>query len=249
MTNVVIIDDEPDGRNALRIAIEKYFPDLSILGIFETPHAGIDGISKLDPDLVFMDIQMPGMSGFDVLKHIFPFQFEVIFVTAFDQYAIKAIRFGALDYLLKPVDIDDLREAIERAKERILQKGSTFNYQSVLHNVSHRNGKTERIAVPTADGIEFFQIDDIIYCKADGSYTSIVLKGKISKIVSRNLKDFEIFFIDEGFCRVHHSFLINIKHVKKYVKGEGGYVVMTDDHHVDISRRKKEEFMSLLNKL
>lgn len=249
MINAIIIDDEADGRNALRIAIEKYFKDIHILGIYETPQEGIEGINKHEPDLVFLDIQMPQMSGFDVLKTISSFNFEVIFVTAFDQYAIKAIRFSALDYLLKPVDIDDLREAIERVKERLQKRNSTSYYQSVLHNVRHKNGNEDRIAVPTTDGIEFFQIDEIIYCKADGSYTTLILKDKISKIVSRNLKDFETFLIDTGFCRVHHSYLINISHVKKYIKGEGGYVIMTDDHHVDISRRKKEEFMNLLNKL
>ena len=249
MINAIIIDDEADGRDALRIALEKYFKDVHILGIYETPQEGIEGISKYDPDLVFLDIQMPQMSGFDVLKAIPSFHFEVIFVTAFDQYAIKAIRFSALDYLLKPVDIDDLREAIDRVKERLEKRSSTMYYQSVLHNVSNKDGKVERIAVPTSDGIEFFQINDIIYCKADGSYTTLILKGNVSKIVSRNLKDFETYLADAGFCRVHHSFLINLDHVKKYIKGEGGYVIMTDDHHVDISRRKKEEFMNLLNKL
>lgn len=206
-------------------------------------------ISKFDPDLVFLDIQMPQMSGFDVLKTISSFSFEVIFVTAFDQYAIKAIRFSALDYLLKPVGIDDLREAIDRVKERLEKRSSSMYYQSVLHNVSNKDGKMDRIAVPTSDGIEFFRINHIIYCKADGSYITLILKGNVSKIVSRNLKDFETYLSDAGFCRVHHSFLINLDHVKKYIKGEGGYVILTDDHHVDISRRKKEEFMNLLNKL
>jgi len=250
MINAIIIDDESDGRNALRIALEKFFPEVAIKGIFETPEKGIEGITQLKPNLVFLDIQMPQMSGFDLLKQLSPLNFEVIFVTAFDQYAIKAIRFGALDYLLKPIDIDDLRVALEHARERIEKENTTpFQYQAIISNSRHANGKLERVAVPTLEGIEFFNTDDIIYCEADGSYTNLLLKGNHRKLVSRNLKDFENLLEDSGFCRVHHSFLINMSHVQKYVKGDGGYVTMTDNHHVDISRRKKEEFLNLLDRL
>lgn len=250
MINTVIIDDEPDGRNALRLALEKFFPDISIKGIFEAPEDGLAGIAQLKPDLVFLDIQMPQMSGFDLLKQLTPINFEVIFVTAFDQYAIKAIRFGALDYLLKPIDIDDLRLALEHAKDRIeKQYTSSFHYQSVISNSHRTHGKLERIAVPTLEGIEFFNTDDIIFCEADGSYTNLQLKNNHRKLVSRNLKDFENLLEDSDFCRVHHSFLINMRHVQKYIKGDGGYVMMTDNHHVDISRRKKEEFLGLLDRL
>jgi two-component system LytT family response regulator len=250
MINAVIIDDEPDGRNALRLALGKFFPHVSIKGIFETPEDGLEGILQLKPNLVFLDIQMPRISGFDLLKQLGNINFEIIFVTAFDQYAIKAIRFGALDYILKPIDIDDLRAALDHANERIEKRHpSTFQYQSVLHNGRQRNGKLERIAVPTLEGIEFFNTDDIVFCEADGSYTNLQLKGNQRKLVSRNLKDFENLLEDSGFCRVHHSFLINLHHVQKYVKGDGGYVSMTDNHHVDISRRKKEEFLNLLDRL
>lgn len=249
MINTLIIDDESDGRNALRLALDKYFPEVTIKGIFETPEKGLLGIESLNPDLVFLDIQMPQMSGFDLLKKISSIHFEVIFVTAYDQYAIKAIQFSALDYLLKPVDIDDLRGAMERVKERLKHKNNASYYQSLLNNVQLKNGKIERIAVPTMEAIEFFNTDDIIYCKAEGSYTTLLIRGNQNILVSRNLKDFESLLVDSGFCRVHHSFLINLKHIRKYVTGEGGYVIMTDNHHVDISRRKKVEFMNLLNKL
>jgi two-component system LytT family response regulator len=128
MINAIIIDDESDGRNALRIALEKFFPEVAIKGIFETPEKGIEGITQLKPNLVFLDIQMPQMSGFDLLKQLSPLNFEVIFVTAFDQYAIKAIRFGALDYLLKPIDIDDLRVALDHARDRIEKETPMVNW-------------------------------------------------------------------------------------------------------------------------
>lgn len=245
----IIIDDEADGREALRIALERYFPEINIKRICESPEQGIEAIKSVKPDLVFLDVQMPHLSGFDLLRKVSPFDFEVIFVTAHDQYAIKAIRFSALDYLLKPVDVDDLRTAVQKVKERLEQKNTSQQYQSVLHNALQNGSKIDRLAVPTQDGIEFFHTADIIYCEAQGSYTNILLKGKSKALVSRNLKDFENLLADSGFCRVHHSFLINMSHVRKYVKGEGGYVIMTDDHHVDVSRRKKDEFLKLLVKV
>jgi two-component system LytT family response regulator len=189
------------------------------------------------------------MSGFDLLQQLSPLTFEVIFVTAHDQYAIKAIRFSALDYLLKPVDVDDLMHAVKKVQERLQHKNSAFQYQSVLNNIQFRSGKIEKLAVPSFEGIDFFNTDDIIYCQADGNYTTLFLKNKQSKLISRNLKDFESLLVESGFCRVHHSSLINMKHIQKYVKGEGGYVILTDNHHVDISRRKKEEFLNMLDKL
>lgn len=251
MTSIrsIIIDDEADGRDALRIALEKYFPELRIEGSYASPEEALTAIREQNPDLVFLDIQMPQMSGFDLLRKIDPLTFEVIFVTAYDQYAIKAIRFSALDYLLKPVDLDDLRSAIEKAKARIQSKNSSHKYLEVLHNAQHKAGKVERVAVHTLDGIDFFNTDDIIYCKAEGSYTALCMRGKQSHLVSRNLKEFEDLLQHSGFCRVHHSYLVNLQHVHRYVKGEGGYVILTDSHHVDVSRRKKEEFVKLLERI
>lgn len=249
MIQALIIDDEADGRDTLKMAIEKYCPEVSILGIYENPGKGLEAIRNLKPDLVFLDVQMPHMSGFDLLQQLLPLTFEVVFVTAHDKYAIKAIRFSALDYLLKPVDIDDLMHAVKKVQERLQLKNSTFQYQSMLNNIQYRSGKIEKLAVPSLEGIDFFNTDDIIYCQAEGNYTTLHLKNKQNKLISRNLKDFESLLADSGFCRVHHSSLINMKHIQKYVKGEGGYAILTDNYHVDISRRKKEEFLSMLDKL
>jgi two-component system, LytTR family, response regulator len=245
----IIIDDELDGREALKIAIEKYCPDISIMAIFDSPDSGLKASKAVQPDLVFLDVQMPHMSGFDLLQQAAPINFEVIFVTAHDQYAIKAIRFSALDYLLKPVDVEDLIHAVQKAQERLLQHNSVHKYQSVLNNIQYNTKRIERLAVPTFEGIEFFNTDDIIFCQADGNYSLLYLIDKQKKLISKNLKDFESLLISSGFCRVHHSFLINIKHVQKYIKGDGGYVVLTDNFHVDISRRKKEEFLGMLDKI
>lgn len=249
MIRTIIIDDEHYGRQSLQQALVQYCPEVEILISCESPEAGIAAIKALKPNLVFLDVQMPNMSGFDVLQQLSPIDFEVIFVTSYDQYAIKAIKFSAIDYLLKPLDVDDLIHAVQRVEENLQKNGKTQRYQSVLHNINYTSGKIEKLAVPTLDGIDFFRTDDIIYCEADGSYTTLYLSGKQKQVISKNLKDFENLLSGSGFCRVHNSHLINLGHVKKYIKGDGGYVILTDDHHVDISRRRKDAFLNGLNKI
>lgn len=249
MIRTIIIDDEHHGRQSLQQTVEQYCPEVAILQICESPEAGIAAINALKPDLVFLDVQMPNMSGFDVLQKLSPIDFEVIFVTSYDQYAIKAIKFSAIDYLLKPVDVDDLIHAVQKAKENLQKNGKRQRYQSVLHNLNYTSGKIEKLAVPTLEGIDFFRTDDIIYCEADGSYTTLYLAGHQKQVISKNLKDFENLLSGSGFCRVHNSHLINLSHVKKYIKGDGGYVILTDDHHVDISRRRKDVFLGMLDKV
>lgn len=249
MIKTIIIDDEHYGRQSLQQAAEQYCPEVAILQICESPEAGIAAINALKPDLVFLDVQMPNMSGFDVLQKLSPIDFEVIFVTFYDQYAIKAIKFSAIDYLLKPVDVDDLIHAVQRAKENLQKNGKRQRYQSVLHNLNYTSGKIEKLAVPTLEGIDFFRTENIIYCEADGSYTTLYLSGHEKQVISKNLKDFENLLSGSGFCRVHNSHLINLSHVKKYIKGDGGYVILTDDHHVDISRRRKDAFLKGLDKI
>ena len=249
MIRALIIDDEEDAREGLRLSVEQYCPKVQLLAVCASPEEGLQAIQTHTPDLVFLDIQMPRMSGFDLLQQLPSVPFEVVFATAHDQYAIKAIRFSALDYLLKPVDIDDLMQAVRKVQQRLEQKDSAYQYQSVLHNVQFRSEKIERLAVPSLEGIDFFALDDIVYCQADGNYTTLHLVGEERKLISKNLKDFEGLLATSGFCRVHHSSLINMQHVQKYVKGEGGYVILTDGHSVDISRRKKEVFLGMLDKL
>ena len=249
MIRAVLIDDEEDAREALRLSIQQYCPEVALVAVCSSPEEGLQRLRDQRPDLLFLDIQMPRLSGFDLLQQLTPVPFEVVFVTAHDQYAIKAIRFSALDYLLKPVDVDDLVQAVRKVQQRLQQKNSAYQYQSVLHNMRFRPGKIDRLAVPSFEGIDFFNLEDIIYCQADGNYTTLHLTHQQSQLISKNLKDFESLLTESGFCRVHHSSLINIKHIQKYVRGEGGYVILTDGHHVDISRRKKEAFLSMLDKL
>ena len=245
MIQSIIIDDETDAREALRLALDKYCPEVEVLAACETPENGIEAIANMQPDLVFLDVQMPHMSGFDLLEEIGEINFAVIFVTAYDRYAIKAIKFSALDYLLKPVDPDDLVSAIRKAENR---QHRSYQYQSVLNNIKQQKN-IDKLAIPDAQGIMFVDTSNIICCQADGNYTMLYLAGGKTTLVSKPLKDFEAMLSESGFIRVHHAALINIKHIQKYMKGDGGYVIMTEDLHVDISRRKKEAFLQQLHKL
>ncbi len=249
MIRALLIDDEEDAREALRLSIGQYCPEVQLMAICASPEEGLRAIQAHTPDLVFLDIQMPRMSGFELLQQLAPVSFEVVFVTAHDQYAIKAIRFSALDYLLKPVDVDDLIQAVRKVQQRLEQKNSAYQYQSVLHNIRFNPGKIDRLAVPSFEGIDFFRAGRYYLLPSRWQLHHPAPGGKEHKLISKNLKDFESLLAESGFCRVHHSSLINLKHVQKYVKGEGGYVILTDDYPVDISRRKKEVFLSMLDKL
>lgn len=246
MIRAIIIDDEADGRQALKLVLEKYCPEVQVLASCVSAKEGLEHIEKFRPDLVFLDVQMPELSGFDLLERVPKIDFAVIFVTAFDRYAIKAIRFSALDYLLKPIDVDELLQALRRYKQH---KQYEFQFQSVIRNIKNPTGKMEKLAIPSLEEIIFLETSDIIYCQADGNYTSIHLISKRKIFVSKKLKDFEQILTDSGFCRVHHSSLINMQHIQKYVKGDGGYVLLSEGHQVTISRRKKEEFLSLFAQL
>src|SRR5687768_10066697 len=183
MITAILIDDEVTALASLKLAIEKYCPEVEIVGVYNSPKKGLEGIKEINPDLVFLDVQMPQMSGFDVLQQASPVTFEVIFVSAHNQYAIKAIKFSALDYLLKPVDVDELIHAVKKVNERLNKKNNFYQYQSVLNNIQLKSGKIEKLAVPSLEGIDFFNTEDIIFCKADGSYTAIILKNNQHALV------------------------------------------------------------------
>ncbi len=246
MIRSLIIDDEANAREGLKLALERFCPEVEILTLCPSPDDGLKAIRNLQPDLVFLDVQMPHMSGFNLLETLEEINFEVIFVTAYDRYAIKAIRFSALDYLLKPVDVDELQKAIAKAAARISEKSSTHNYASLLKNMRYASRQIEKMAIPTLEGLLMEPVEEIVYCEADRNYTSLVMLDGRKIVVSRNLKDFEQMLADSGFFRIHHAYLVNLKHIKKYVKGDGGYVILNGNHHLTVSKRKKEAFLQLL---
>lgn len=249
----VIVDDEVGARESLYNIISRYFPEIEVLAKADSAKSGIEAILANSPELVFLDIEMPGGNAFDMLsspKFGGKVRFEVIFVTAFDHYAVQAIRFSALDYLLKPIDMDDLREAVARFLKK--KKGNhSFNEKLDVLLDNLKAGKTDgnrKIAIPDMEGLSFILMDDIIHLESDGNYTVIHTMGGKKLVSSRSLTEYDEILSDEHFFRIHRSHLINLVHIKKYYRGEGGYVVMSNDSQIEVSRRKKNEFLEKVGK-
>jgi two-component system LytT family response regulator len=244
MIRALIIDDEAKARQGLRLELERYCPEVEVLALCESPEVGLEKINELHPDLIFLDVQMPKMTGFDLLEKLPEIHFEVIFVTAYDRYAIKAIKFSALDYLLKPIDVDELVTSVEKISKK--QRNKSVQYQSLLNNVKSGSEKLKRLAIPSDNEIILQKIKDIVYCEADSSYTTLHLADNKKITVAKTLKEFENILPETDFCRIHHSTLVNMAHVVKYIKGEGGYIIISNDKHLNVSRRKKDSFLQRL---
>jgi two-component system LytT family response regulator len=246
MIKAIIVDDEEKSRITLNNLITKHCPSLVISDLCDSVASAVKSIAQETPDLVFLDIEMPFENGFKLLEKIKNPSFGVIFTTAYDQYAIKAIKYSALDYLLKPVDVGDLKNAIGKCIERKKKNvNRSDDYEMLLSALKLKN-KSAKIAVPTFDGLQMIGADEIVKCIADESYTHITLTNGSKLVVSRILKEFEDLLSDFNFFRVHNSSLINLTHVKKYFKGDGGYVLMSDGETVEVSRRKKNELLQRL---
>jgi len=241
---VIIIDDEESGRSALRNFIAEICRDVTVVAEADGVASGIGQIILQKPDLVFLDVRMQDGTGFDLLEKIPERDFQVVFVTSFDHYAVQAFRFSAVDYLLKPVDPDLLSDAIEKA--RIAQNRSDIS--SKLDVLVSNIGKLEKLAIPSVEGIRFVRIDEIVRCESDDNYTTVFMRNGEKIVVSKTLKDYERLLSDMHFCRVHKQHLINLKYVEKYVPGDGGYLILEDGSHVDVSRRKKDQLLDLLMK-
>ena len=246
MIKAIIIDDEKKAREILVGLVQRANADVEIVDQADSAEAAEAAIKKHKPNLIFLDIEMPFGNGFDLLEKIKPVDFEVIFTTAYDHYAIKAIRFSALDYLLKPIDLDELKGAIERVKEKIKTNSSLESRIENLISGIKNNNKPKRIAIPSLEGLSLLNVDEIIRCEADANYTRIFTTGGDTILVSKTLKEYDDMLSDHNFVRVHHHNLINMSHVQKYIKGEGGYVIMSDGASVEVSRRKKNEFLERL---
>jgi two-component system LytT family response regulator len=201
-------------------------------------------IRKMKPDLVFLDVEMPFGNGFDLLEKFEKINFSVIFSTAYDHYAVKAIKINALDYLLKPVDINDLKIAVGKVEGKLKESNSdtTWQLEALLNNIKEK-GLVKKIAVPSLNGLTFINIEEIVRCESDVNYTNIFLTDRKKITVSKPLKEYEELLSEYNFFRIHNSALINMIHVKQYIKGEGGYLVMSDGVSVEVSRRKKAEFL------
>ncbi|MBS1747364.1 MAG: response regulator transcription factor [Bacteroidetes bacterium] len=243
MIRAIIVDDELKGRNLLNELIANRFPDIAIVALAKNADEGIQSIEKFNPDLVFLDINMPGKSGFDMLAAIQNINFEIIFITAYDKYAIRAFRYHAFDYLLKPLDVEELSDCIARLKEKKLHSDLGKRLGSLITQIQQPQLLPDRITINSLDGITFILINEIIYLEAAGTYTLFYLKNKDKIVSSLNLKEYEELLTDYHFFRVHNSFLINLAEVKKIIKTEGGSVMMSNETQVPVSKRRRDEFL------
>jgi two-component system LytT family response regulator len=245
MITATIVDDEPYCCEALATLLERYCPDVKILDICYSAAAALQSIHDHKPQILFLDIEMPHMNGFELLQKIPEINFELIFTTSYDQYAIKAIRFSALDYLLKPVDREELQKAVQKVVQRTLHPHHE-QIEILLQKLSHPTIPINKIAIPTMEGLQMLFVENIISCSSDSNYTVLHLRNKQKIIASRTLKEIEEMLEDYSFARVHHSYLVNLNEVEKYIKGEGGYLIMSDGSSVDVSRSRKEMLLKKL---
>ena len=248
MIRCVIVDDENNCIEMLEWLLKTYCPQVTIDAMCSSAEQGLAAINKHKPDVVFLDIEMPRMNGFDMLEQFDKLSFDVVFTTAYDKFAIKAFRYSAVNYLLKPIDPDDLKETIRRLEDK-KSVPTREQIELLLQHVKDVNKTTvPRIALTTNDGMIFVSTQDIVYCEAESNYTNIVLAAGKKIMVSKVLKDIDEALAGPDFFRVHNSFLINLNHIKKFVRGEGGYVVMDDNATISISRSRRQEFMELFSK-
>jgi two-component system, LytTR family, response regulator len=250
MIRTILIDDEVNALDVLEMQLNSYCKGISIVEKCDGGEKGIAAIIKHQPDLVFLDIEMPRKNGFDVLSETRGLHYDVVFTTAYDQFAVKAFKYAALDYLLKPVDILELQAAVEKAGLK-KDKAGIENKIKVLFEQFSQSQKPspQRIALPVGDAMQLFAPDDIIRCESDSNYTYIWLTGGKKLLLAKTLKEIEETLKGLSFFRVHQSHLVNMNHISKVIKGEGSYLTMTDGAGIPVSRNKKEAFMEMLRRV
>lgn len=249
MIRALLIDDEQECLNALAFDLRNYCPEIEIVDICQGGKMGIKSIHQHKPDMIFLDIDMPIISGFDLLEMIGDIYFSVVFTTAYDKYALKAFKISATDYLLKPIDKDELKAAIKKVEAKQSIKTPQDQVTFLLDQLKALDDdNVKKIALPTFEGIEFINLKDIIYCEADGAYTHVHSVGGGKLYISKTLRHLEEALCDYHFFRVHNSYIVNIDYMQKYVKADGGYLLMTNGKQVKVSRSKKEKLVSLFDK-
>ena len=250
MIRALIIDDEEHCIEGLQnLLVHDHENFVEVTGSAKTVRDGIGAIALLRPDLVFLDVQIGEKTGFDLLRALPEINFEIIFTTAFEKFALQAIRFSALDYLLKPIDPDDLDIALMKLSNEKARKYTVDKIDLLLQNTYKNDGVFKKIIVPTISGFEFLEIGNIIRCESDNNYTTIYIKDKQKMLVSKTLKDFEELLSGYSFFRIHNSHLINLSYIKTYNKGKGGSVILTDGTEVEVSSRRKDDFIARLSAL
>jgi two-component system LytT family response regulator len=246
MLKAILIDDEESNLSSLKEKLASYCPQVQVIATCDNATRGIEAIDNFHPHIVFLDIEMPVMNGFVMLQQLTYKNFELIFTTAYDHYAIKAIRYSALDYLVKPIEIEELKNAVAKAEEKRNQSYPNPQIELLVEHLVNKKNSFNRIAIPTTEGLQFIKVDDIIYLEASINYTHIYTNKPGKYIVSRTLKDFEDILPAEIFLRIHSSYIINKNFAEKYIRGEGGRVVLSNGVTLEVSKRKKSEFLKAI---
>jgi two-component system LytT family response regulator len=253
MITALLIDDDDNLRNGMQSLLLRYAPEIQIVGQANSVKTGVEAMEHLQPQVVFLDIQMTDGTGFDVLEQIAhrngKSTSHIVFITAHEQYAIKAFRFSALDFLLKPVDPEELQKVIEKIKNVLVKNDDYSHIDLLLENIRKKVDNFKRIALSNSDGIHLFEVSDIIRCESEDNYTKFFIKNSKPILISKTLKEYEELLTEHGFERIHQSHLINIAYLKSYIKKDGGYVVMADDSNLPISQRKKDRLQEVLKTL
>ncbi|HMI07908.1 MAG TPA: LytTR family DNA-binding domain-containing protein [Flavobacterium sp.] len=249
MITALLVDDDKHLRTGLKALLDRYTDDIVIVGEAESVKTGIIAIEKLRPQVIFLDIHLSDGTGFDILEKIGKINAHIVFITAHEEYAVKAFRFSALDFLLKPVDFEELQHTIAKIKDATGKTNSFEHIDLLLENIRKKVDNYKRIALSTSDGIHLFDVSDIIRCEAKVNYTQFFIKNHKPVLISRTLKEYEELLTEHGFERIHQSHLINLSYLKSYIKNDGGYVVMADNTNIPIAQSKKEKLQELIKAL
>ncbi len=250
MIQALIIDDEQHCIDRLSMLLNNNYSDtIRVLDRCNSVEQGISAIKKHRPELVFLDIQIHDQTGFDLMQSTSEYNYEVIFTTAHDGFAVKAFKFSAVDYLLKPVDTDDLANAIEKVKSKQKTQEQSQKLDSLFYNLKNLQAPAKKICIPVSNGKEIISVSDIVRCQSDVNYTYLFLQNKTKIIVTKTLKEFDELLSDYNFFRVHNSHLVNLNYVKGYSAGKGGMVILTDGTSIDVSTRRKDEFLKRLEEM
>ena len=244
MLRAVIVEDEQASRETLKSYLKKYCKDVQVTGEAESVNTGIEVIKKVRPDVVFLDVEMPYGNAFDLLEKVENRDFETVFVTAYDHYAMKALNFSASYYILKPIDIDELVKAVEKIAAQKETEEHSLRTKILAENIKIENKQLQKIILPLIDGFEVVKVKDILRCQAEDNFTQFFFTNSSKLLICRTLKFYEELLSDFDFVRVHKSHLINLQYVKRYKKGKGGQVIMSDDKAIDVSASKKQDLLS-----
>ena len=245
----IIVDDEPRGLTSLEKLLQLNCPDVDVIASCLDADTAIEKINRLHPQLVFLDIAMPEKNGFDLLREVGDPGFEVIFITAHNQYTLDAFHFSAIDYLLKPVDDDLLKDAVNRARKRITERSGKDHIETLIYNLQQQQASGQmKLCLPSLKGFQVVELNEIIYAESSGNYTNFHFKNKPIVCTSKPIADYEELLADSGFVRVHKSLLVNLLHVTEYIKGEGGFIIVSTGEKLEVSRRKKENFIAKMKK-